>query len=157
MKAGEIMQKRVITVPPEMTLKELAKLFIERRVTGAPVVAADGKLVGVVSQTDLVRRDRETPVEVEVPGFYADGEKVVFSSGLKVEEPDYTRVRDVMTPAVFCAEESTPVPELAKFMLRKRIHRVVITAAGKMRGIVTTMDMLRAFLAPPGRSPTRRR
>lgn len=146
MLAKEIMRKDVVSAPPEMTLKELAKLLIERQISGVPVIDGQGRLVGVVSQTDLVRRHRETPVEVEVPGYYVEGDRTVLTSGLKIEEPDYTKVSDIMTPAVFSAREDAPVEDLARFMLSKHIHRVIIVGAGRVRGIVTSMDMLRALL-----------
>ena len=118
MKALEIMRKRVLTVRPETTLAELSKSLTERGVSGAPVVGPQGDLVGVVSQTDLLRQ----------------------------EHPGAT-VASVMTPWAVSFEEETDVRELARQMLAKKIHRVVITRKGRLCGIVTTMDMLRALLA----------
>lgn len=146
MLAKDIMRRHVITVTREMTLRELTKLFIERKITGAPVVDAEGRLVGVISQTDIVRRDREIPPGVEIPDYYQEAERAVYRSGYQIEDPDFTRVADVMTPAVLSAEEGTPVEELAKLMLRKHVHRIVVTRGGQLKGIVTSMDMLRALV-----------
>ena len=158
MQAKDVMRKPVVTVPENMTLRELATLFIERRISGAPVIDEKGRLLGVVSQTDIVRRDRERAAEVEVPSYYSEGDRAVYTSGFQVEDPDYTRVRDVMTPAVLSAAEDAPIEEVARFMLRKRIHRVVITRDGRLCGIISTMDMLRALLdALEGAKPASRR
>ena len=144
MKTKDIMRKRVITAFPEMTLKELADLFIERHITGAPVVDHQGKLLGVVSQTDLVRREHEAaPQEAN---YHFEPEDLRIRRGFHVETPDYARVRDVMTPKVITFEEDTPIREIAKLMLQKHVHRVVITREGRLCGIVTTMDMLKILL-----------
>lgn len=156
MLAKDIMRKRVITVAPEMTLRELAKLFMDKQITGAPVVDERGKLLGVVSQTDIVRKDREKLPEADIPGYYQHpGDKALYQSGFQIEDPDFTRVSDVMTPAVLSAEEDVPVEQLAQVMLRKHIHRLVITRSGKLCGIVTTTDMLRALLVMLRRSRPR--
>lgn len=151
MKAADIMREDVITVDENLTIKELAGLLIERGISGAPVVDKRGKLVGVVSQTDLVRRDRETSQDHEAPAYNQDLDRWLGRHGLQVEAPDYARVRDVMTPVVLAADCSTSVEELARCMTLKRIHRLIITRRGKLAGIVTSMDILRAFAARAGR------
>lgn len=151
MVAMDFMSKDVVTVSPEMTLRELAKLFIDRKISGAPVVDSHGKLLGVISQTDIVRRDREAPTEVEVPAYHQEGDRAFYTSGYQIEDPDFTKVADVMTPTVLSADEKTPIEDVAQFMLRKRIHRVVITRHGRLAGIVTSMDMLRAAVEMAGK------
>ena len=118
MNARDIMRKQVLTVRPETTLRELTRLLTARGVSGAPVVGPQGDLIGVVSQTDLLRqRDEDSPVA------------------------------SVMTPWTVSFEEETEISELARQMLAKKIHRVVVTREGRLCGIITTMDMVRALLA----------
>lgn len=117
-KARDIMRRRVLTVRPETALSELTRLLSSRGVSGAPVVGPDGDLIGVVSRTDIVRRG----------------------------DPDST-VASVMTPWTVSFEEDTEIRELARQMLAKKIHRVIVTREGRLCGIITTMDMLRALLA----------
>lgn len=148
MLAKEMMQKNVISVNPDMTLRELAKVLIDRGISGAPVVDESGRLLGVVSQTDLVRRDREAAPMTDVPGFYRDEGKSAYAGGYQIEDPDFTRVRDIMTPAVISATEEASVRQVGSMMLRQHIHRVIITRGGKLCGIVTSMDILRALLTP---------
>ena len=144
--ASDIMRKDVVTVRDTATVKELARLLVERRISGAPVVDASGKLVGVVSQTDLVRGVREDPQPHEVPAYHADLDRWLGRRGYQVEAPDFKLVREVMTPGVIAADVKTPVIELAKTMARKHIHRLIITEKKKIAGIVTSMDILQAFV-----------
>jgi CBS domain-containing protein len=143
--AADIMEKDVVTVRDNQTLKELAQLFITRRISGAPVIDAAGRLVGVVSQTDLVRRDREAQPPHEAPAYHQDIDRWLGRQGFQVEAPDYAMVRDVMTPVVLSAAADTPVEDLARLMTSKRIHRLVIMSGERLAGIVTSMDVMRAF------------
>ena len=148
MLAKEIMRRKVITVDPQMTVREVAQLFVERKISGAPVVDGRGALLGVVSQTDLVRDENQRAQKSAVPSFYQENDTPgLRSRGFHVEEPDMTKVEAVMTPAVLCADERAPVQQIARLMLRRHVHRLVITRAGKLAGIVTSMDMLKALLA----------
>jgi CBS domain-containing protein len=146
MLAKDIMRKRVITVTPKMTLREVAKLFGDRHISGAPVVGPEGQIIGVISQTDLVRQIRESSA-YEISNYHRELEGCVRSNGFHYEDPDYSRVEQVMTPWVISFEADTPVVELARQMLGKHIHRIIITKDGQLCGIVTSVDMLRALLA----------
>lgn len=155
MVARQIMEARVLTVDPEMTADEVLQLFLERQITGAPVVDEDGKLLGVISQTDLLRHQGGVdahPAPPQPPSYYleADGELLV--RHLQVEGRAATRVRDLMTPAAYTTEHATPLQAIARFMWRKRIHRVLVTRRGTLVGVITTMDLLRALAWPRARS-----
>ena len=151
MKAKDIMRRRIITIGAERTLREAARVLIDKRISGAPVIDGGGRLVGVLSQTDLVRHERETsPRFVD---YYKEGEVATLPKGFQVEAPDYTRVRDAMTPVVLSADESATLPSLARMMVRKHIHRIVITRRGRPAGIVTSLDLVRQM----GRSDRLRR
>jgi CBS domain-containing protein len=147
MLAKDIMKKKVITASPDMTVRELARLLVDKGISGAPVVDADWRLVGVVSQTDIVRCDCSREAKAENPSYYSEAEKMAFQDNFQIEAPDFTRVSEVMTPVVISFEENAPVELIAKKMLDRGIHRVIITRGGKLCGIVSSMDMLRALLA----------
>lgn len=146
MKAKDIMHKRVVTVSPNMTLREVAQILSENNITGAPVASGTGGVIGVISQTDIVRNDRRS-APASVPYYHMEPEEGLRARGFHMEIPDYTRVEQVMTPWAVSYEEDTPIKVLARQMLKKHIHRVVITREGRLCGIVTSMDMLRALLA----------
>ena len=134
MLAKDIMRKNVVSVTPQMTLKQVASLFSRRNISGAPVVSTQGKLIGVISQTDMIGQKPE-----------ASGRQIN-ANGVRRKKPNDLRVEQAMTPFGVSFEEDTSVRELARQMLAKRIHRVVITRGGEICGIVTSMDMLRALL-----------
>ncbi|MFI5345539.1 MAG: CBS domain-containing protein [Elusimicrobiota bacterium] len=155
MLAKDIMRKKIITVGCWLTLPELAKVFEEHCITGAPVVDQSGVVLGVVSQTDLVRSRREA--SDGVPLYHRELDEPLSSLGLHFEEVDQSRVEQIMTPGPISFDESTPVERLASAMLERHIHRVLITRDERLVGIVTTMDLLRALvvLKKKGREPAR--
>jgi CBS domain-containing protein len=143
--AKDIMHRKVITARPEMTLGELVRVFDDHHISGAPVVGPEGDLVGVISQTDLVRRERTTSPRM-VPDYHQHLDGGGCPKGFRLEVPGDARVETAMTPWVISFEEETPIKELARQMLAKQIHRVIITREGRLSGIVTSMDLLRALL-----------
>ena len=147
MLAKDIMRKDVVTLRPLMTLREAGAVLAERGITGAPVIDRRGEIMGVVSQSDIVRcgagRDK-----AGLPLFYSDDDDSPVEAFSR-SEFDVLRVVDVMTNHVISAEEEAPVEELIATMLRSGVHRVVITRKGKLAGIVTTMDILRILPGAP--------
>jgi CBS domain-containing protein len=156
MLAKDIMHKKVVTVESWLTVPELSKVFEEKAISGAPVVDEVGAILGVVSQTDLVRTRREG--SAGIPSYHSDFDDTVRSAGLHIEEMDRTRVEQIMTPGAISLDENTPVEKLAKVMIDSHIHRVLITRGDKLAGIVTTMDMMRALITLAKRpAPARRK
>ena len=155
MLAKDIMRKQVITVGGWLTLPELAKILEEHAITGAPVVDESGLVLGVVSQTDLLRSRREA--SDGVPLYHRELDAPLSTLGLHFEEVDQSRVEQIMTPGAISFDVETPVEKLAGAMLARHIHRVLITRGGRLVGIVTTMDLLRALVvlakrkAPPAK------
>lgn len=141
MTAKDIMRRRVWSASPEMTLQELAQMLTDRRISGAPVVDPSGRLVGVVSQTDFVRFRREHGGD-EAPAFFREPDRDL-PHGYHVERPEDTRVAEIMTPVVISASEDATLSALARLMIRRRIHRVVITRGDRLLGLVTSTDLLR--------------
>ena len=154
MLAKDIMRKKVVSVESWLTLQELSKVFEEKCISGAPVVDEVGAILGVVSQTDLVRTRREA--SVGVPAYHRDFEDTARSAGLHFEEMDQTRVEQIMTPGAISLDEMTPVEKVAKVMIESHIHRVIITRGDRLAGIVTTMDMMRALITLAKKQPAAR-
>jgi CBS domain-containing protein len=138
--AKSVMKRKVITVKENLLASELARLFEAKRISGAPVVDGAGRLVGVVSKSDLVRH------ECEGADLYKDSDEPL-PKGFHVENPDRTTVADIMTPAVIEATEDAPAAELARLMRTRHIHRVFITRDKRLKGIVTTLDLLKLLEA----------
>lgn len=146
MKAKEIMQRKLITVPPDMLVTELVELFSSRGISGAPVVDL-GRPIGVVSMTDVANNagiQGELIANASRLNYYRDVwmEEEEFD-GFTVGEVDSRTVADIMTPAVYQADENSPVEEVVSTMLEARIHRVIVTDKEKAVGIITTTDLIK--------------
>ena len=114
--ARDVMATEVISVQPSMTVQELAKLLAERRISGAPVVDYRGMLLGIVSDADILSRRRN-------------------------EET----VRSIMTTDVIAVAEDESVQEIALLLSVKRINRVPVLRQGKLVGIVSRTDIVKAM------------
>jgi CBS domain-containing protein len=126
----EIMQTDVVTVPPGMRISELVPVLLGERITGAPVVSDAGKLVGVVSATDVLREAATGSLPADVFGD--------------------RRVRDIMTPAAFTVHPDESPAEVGRFFRRGRVHRALVMEGGVLLGIVTPYDVMQALLGTAG-------
>lgn len=144
MKVSDIMARNVLTVPPEASVREVASLMLERRISGIPVVDAEGRVLGVVSEGDLIRRP-EIDTDQESRGwlsiFVSEEERArdfVKSHG--------RRAREVMTQPAVCVAPDTPLDEAVRIMERHRIKRLPVVEHGKLVGLMTRADVVRALL-----------
>lgn len=150
--AKDVMTRNVITVPDDASLSELVGVLTESMITGAPVVDGDGKLVGVVSTTDVARSGgrRSTNIRRDnPPDFYLHGWESIEDEvrSFSVEEESDQMVRDIMTPVIFSVSENATFSEMADTMVGGRVHRLIVTKDGQVVGIVTTLDLLRGLRA----------
>src|SRR5262245_1637572 len=145
--AKDIMHSNVLTVTDTMDLREAAKIFVEERISGAPVVDELGNLLGVISQSDLVEYELATEREltVEAP-FYRRpyDESLHPGRGFQIEKLPADTIKDVMTPSLITVMEDTPIREVAARMAECGIHRlIVVDEDQQIRGIVTSLDVIR--------------
>ncbi len=146
--ARDIMIKDVICVPEEMDLRDLARLFLEKGITGAPVVDREGNIQGVISQTDLLYYQLARGDELTLESDFYQSVKVEgrhLPAGFQVEDTNSQRVVDVMTPVVHSVVELADVDAVARLMTRKHIHRVIVRNGRKVAGIITALDVLRVY------------
>jgi CBS domain-containing protein len=148
LKAKDIMVVEPVCVEPSTTIRELALIFEENEISGAPVVNQQGTLVGVVSKTDLIRRCSEGTADVP-PAYLFE---VLSDQGAEDDGPSEVVaeplicVEDFMTEDAVTVTPNTPVPQIARMMHEKRIHRVVVVDSEKYPlGIITSLDLLRVF------------
>jgi CBS domain-containing protein len=143
--AEDVMTRNVLCVYVDMDLRELQKLFLDRQITGAPVTARDGTLIGVVSQTDLLRygSSREEELTLE-PEFYQSArlEGQHLPKGFQFIDATTGTVSDVLTPIVHSVKEKTPVTEVARLMRSKRVHRVIVERDRRVLGIISALDLV---------------
>ncbi|NIR61759.1 MAG: CBS domain-containing protein [Gammaproteobacteria bacterium] len=138
MLAKDVMTRDVATVTPETRVEDIAKLLLRRDISGVPVVDARGRLVGMVSEGDLIRRG-------ETEGRRSWWLNLL--TGPEERARDYLKAHgghaeDVMTREVVSVSEETPVGEIARILERRRIKRVPVVRDGKLVGIVSRANLL---------------
>ena len=143
--AREIMSSPVVTARPETPVRQLVELMLRSRISGLPVVDDDQRVLGVVTEADLLEKeDRPFP---EPPILTWSGRSLRLERMLgHYRKATGTVARDVMTEHLITAAEDTNVQELAHLMLRHQINRILILREGRLAGIVTRADVLKVFL-----------
>jgi CBS domain-containing protein len=142
MRAHQIMTKDVITVTPHTTIEDAARIMLRTHISGLPVMNDAGKLVGIVSESDFLRRSeigtgRKRAKWLQFflgPGTAAN--EFVRERGRKVE--------DVMTPDPITVGEETPLEDLVRQMEKNDIKRLPVMSGKTLRGIVTRSNLLQA-------------
>jgi CBS domain-containing protein len=149
LQARDIMTRYVVSVRPDTPIEEIARRLIERGVSGLPVTEADGKLVGIVSEGDLVRRPELGTERQPAWWLYllADAEE---RAGRYVKSHGRT-AREVMTTPVWTVDENATLAEIAALLERRRIKRVPVLRRGEVVGIVSRADLLHGLATRPGR------
>jgi CBS domain-containing protein len=143
MKAADIMVSNVITVSPDKEVSEVAQILLANRISALPVIDAEGRLVGVVSEGDLIRR-------AEAGTEHARSWWLRLLMGREALAIEYVkehsrRVADVMTRRVISASPDASVSEVASLLERNGIKRVPIVKDGKVIGIVSRANLLQAL------------
>jgi len=150
LRARDIMKANVLTISEDWPVTHLAEFLTENSISGGPVVSEDGRLVGVVSLTDVVRHDsfpNREPHREKSHGYYRHALEKDYSeqdlSSFRFGEDDETHVGDIMTPMIFSVEEDASIGEVASTMVTGRIHRVLVTRGDELVGIISALDVLR--------------
>ena len=150
--AKDVMIQEVLEVRAEWSLQRLVEFLVENSISGAPVTTEDGKLVGVVSLTDIIRHDTLLEKGSQSYGtheYYLHTLESQFApqeiDSLHFGNEPLMTVRDIMTPTIFKVNENATVQQVADTMIRGRIHRVFVTQEEKVVGIISAADMLRVI------------
>jgi CBS domain-containing protein len=143
MKARDVMVSPVFTVKPTSTIREAAKIFMERRISAVPVLDDQGKLVGIISEGDLMHRS-ETRTERKQSWWL---EALTSNETLAAEytKAHARKVADVMTQHVITATPDTPLHEIATLLEKHSIKRVPIVEGGQLVGIVSRANLVQAL------------
>jgi CBS domain-containing protein len=143
MRASDVMAKDVVTATPEMTVQDAARLMINRRISGIPIIDRDRRLLGIVTEGDFLRR-AETGTQRERSRWR---EWFSPNSRLAVEyiKSHARRVADVMSRDLVTVTELATLGEIADLMETRRVKRVPVLHDGKLVGIVSRADLLRVL------------
>lgn len=145
MLAKDVMTSPVLTVAPETSVTEVAKLLLERHISAAPVVDAQGHLLGIVSEGDLMRR-QESGTERH-PSWWLSLLSDPQDEAREYRKSHGLHARDVMSRQVVSVDGETPLYEIADLLERHRIKRVPVVRDGQVVGIVSRANLLQAFVA----------
>ena len=142
MRAHQIMTKDVITVTPHTRVEDAAKIMLRNHISGLPVQNDNGNVVGIVSQSDFLRRS-EIGTGRKRPAW------LQFFIGPNRAAADFVRergrkVEDVMTEEPVTVSEDTPLEKLVALMEKKDIKRLPVVSGGVLKGIVTRSNLLQA-------------
>lgn len=148
--AESIMTRTVVTAGPDDTVSAVAALFSQHGISGVPVCDKNGTLLGIISEGDLMRPFGEANKLRRDwwLGLLADGEELApeFVDYLR---QDRRRAADLMTKEVVTATEDTPVDRIADILQSHRVKRVPIVKDGKVVGVVSRADVIRAMARTP--------
>jgi CBS domain-containing protein len=145
MKARDVMTPNVVSVPADLSVPEVAKIMLDRRISAVPVVDPSEHVVGVISEGDLIRRpelETDKPRSRWLRFFMSDEDRArdfVKTHGL--------RAKDVMSQPVVSVSPDATLTDIVNLMTSRRIKRVIVLEHGKLAGVVTRSDLLRTLHA----------
>lgn len=150
MQAQDVMTTVVATIPADATVQEAAKLMLERRVSALPVMDSKDRVVGIVSEGDLVRRTELGTDAARSWWLHAFAE----DSARDYVKTHGASVADVMTSPALTVRRTTSLQDIARLLEKHRIKRVPVLEAGRLVGIVSRADLVRRLAAAPARPAT---
>ncbi|HYG88170.1 MAG TPA: CBS domain-containing protein [Azospirillum sp.] len=145
MQAKDVMTSPVITVTEDVSIPDIAELLLARRISGVPVVGGDGRVVGIISEGDLLRR-----VETGTERHRARWLEMLVDRNERAADflkSHGKRAQDVMTRQIVSAEPDTDLADIADLMERNRIKRVPVLVDGRPVGIVSRANLLHGLVA----------
>lgn len=144
--AQEIMTRQIHTVTPEMAVEELAQTFLRTGVSSLPVVDASGKLVGVVTETDLIEQNKPLHIPTVIAIFdwvlYLESEK---DFQAEVSRISARKVGDICSRELVTCSPETSVGEIARLMSEKKVHLVPVLENERLVGVVARLDLIRSM------------
>ncbi len=148
LRARDVMTPEPVCVDPTTTIAELARMLEQNEISGAPVVDRQGRVIGVVSRTDLVRCCIEGDSQ-RAPAFMFESLSELGGEGVEEEIPPepIASVEDFMSPEPETVRPDTPLVAVGRLLVGARIHRVVVVDEEMFPvGIITTLDLLERLL-----------
>lgn len=144
--AKDIMTRNVITVTPDTTVERFANLLTEHKISGMPVLDEKSKLMGIVTENDLISRNKRLHIPTVVTIFDA----IIFLGNPKKFEEEIKKmigikVVDICTKKVITLKEETPLIEIATIMSEKKIHLLPVMRGDELVGIVGKADLVKAL------------
>jgi len=149
--AKDIMTKDVVTVTLETSIEELSTLLVSNEISGVPVVNADGAIVGMVTENDLISRNKR----LHIPTVVSFLDAVIYLESSKkfaedVKRLTATKVGDICAKKVVTITIDTTLTDIATIMSEKNVHLLPVVTSGKVVGIVGKRDVVKAVAQQAG-------
>jgi CBS domain-containing protein len=142
MNARQIMTPNPVTVGPGSTIAEVARLLVEHRISGLPVVNGNSEVLGIVTQTDLFLKQKRVPFSMTSAPVLFDEWADPQQLPEQFHAAEGKTVEEIMTRDVICADVDSEVGALASLMMEHHVKRIPILENGKLAGIVTRHDLI---------------
>jgi CBS domain-containing protein len=143
MKVSDVMTRQVVAARPEMSLRDLALMLSEHRISGVPVLAPGGEVLGVISEADILAKERDGSTVEASPFAWLFGDREAED---RIRHKAATSVAQAMTSPAVTIDQERPLREAAALMLDRGINRLPVTAGGTLVGILTRADLVRAYI-----------
>jgi len=147
LKAKDIMNTAVITVTPDTSVEELGRLFIEKGVSGVPVVDEQQQLVGIVTENDLIRQNERFHIPTLLRIFDAfiplQGSASIEA---EIKRMSASKVSEICNKKVITVDLETTFQDIATIMSEKGVHLLPVMSSGRLVGIIGKMDMIRGTM-----------
>ena len=143
----EIMTKNPITVSPDMDISQAAQILLDKKINGVPVLDSDGKLVGILCQSDLIVQQKKLPL----PSVFTFLDGIIPLTSTKqlekeVQKITATTVSEAMTKNPVMVHSDTSIETVAEMMVDKKFHTLPVVDDGELVGIVGKEDVLRILI-----------
>ncbi len=145
LRAADVMTSPVITVRPGTAVKDVAALMVTHHISGLPVVTADSELVGIVTEADLLHKATGSSAQ---DARYFGGLPAFGQAAAAARKAEGLVAREVMTSPVVTVDEATSLHEAAVLMVRRKINRLPVMRGGRVVGIVSRADVVKALVRP---------
>ena len=146
--ASDIMTTEVITVKKDTSLKELARILYNKNINGVPVVDDSGSLIGIICESDLIRKDKKLHIPTVVSifdwVFYLENPKKIEN---EINRLNATTVEDLYTKDTTTVDEKTPIEEIATIMAEKKIYTIPVMDGDRLVGVIGKADLIRTLVS----------
>jgi len=144
-KAKDVMTEEVITVQQNTTIEEVARLLIQHKISGCPVVNDEGTLKGIVTENDLISKNKRLHIPTIVRLFDAFIPLGTSKLETEIKRMTASTVGEICTRNVITVEEETPIEDIATIMTEKKIHLLPVVKQGKLIGIIGKKDLIKGI------------
>jgi len=145
LKAKDIMTTDVITLFPDTTVEQAGRLFIERGISGAPVVDAEGVLRGIVTENDLISKNRRLHIPTVLRLFDAFIPLGTSKLEVEIKRMAASTVGEICSKSVVTVDEEASIEDIATIMTERNVHLIPVMGKGKLLGIIGKKNLIRGI------------